>query len=158
MKFEIYTVSSVDVQTDEPVGTCLTGSFTSRKGAIRECVDYILERCRLRADIRYALMHDNNHDQVLDIVSAKSGCDKKLIEKKFEFRPYRTRGWGMPHEVEDALSEYLFHEIELYGVYDISTDFDTEIGSAEFIFEVSMNMLDTEDLMMKEKFMVNPKE
>ena len=158
MKFEIYTVSSVDIKADEPVETCTIKSFTSRKDAVKECVDYIIERCFLRPDIRYAIMHDFNHDQVLAIVSAKSGCDKKVIEKEFEFRPYHTRGWGMPHEVEDALSEYLFNEIDLYGVYDICTDFDTEIGGAEFIFEISMNMLETEDLMMKEKYMVNPKE
>lgn len=158
MKFEIYTVSSVDIQTDEPVETCTVKSFTSRKDAVKECVDYIIERCCLRPDIRYALMHDYNHDQILPIVSAKSGYDRKILEKEFEYRPLDARGWCMPHQVEEALSEYLSSEIDLYGSYDISTGYDTEIGSTEWIFEISMNMLEAEDLMMKEKYMVNPKE
>ena len=156
MKFEIYTVSSVDIQTEEPVETCTIKSFTSRKDAVKECVDYIIERCCIRPDIRYALMHDVNHDQVLAIVSEKSGYDSKIIEKEFRYRPFGARWWRMPHPVEDALSEYLSNEIDLYGSYDISTDYDTEIGSTEWIFEISMNMLETEDLMMKEKHMVNP--
>lgn len=158
MKFEIYTVSSVDIKTDEKVETCTAKSFTSRKDAVKECVDYIIERCCMRPDIRYALMHDVNHGQVLAIVSAKSGYDRKVLEKEFEYRPFDARGWCMPHRVEDALSEYLSNEIDLYGSYDISTDYDTEIGSTEWIFEISYNVLETEDLMMKEKYMVNPKE
>lgn len=158
MKFEIYTVSSVDIETDEQVETFTVKSFTSRKDAVKECVDYIIERCCIRPDIRYALMHDVNHDQVLAIVSEKSGYDRKIVEKAFEYRPLDSRGWCMPRPVEDALSEYLSNEIDLYGLYDISTDYDTEIGGTEWIFEISMNMLEAEDLMMKEKFMVNPKE
>lgn len=140
MRYDIHTVSSVDIETGEPVQTNTIGSFTDRGDAIRECVDYIVERLKLRPDIRYALMHDENHDQIMALVSARSGVPKKTLEKEFEFRPL-DRGWGMPPEVENAIRDFVEHVIELEGGYDIVTDFDTEIGSTEWIFDVSKNTL-----------------
>ena len=138
----IFTVSSVDIQPSDPVDTCTVGSFTNIDDAIRECTDYIIDRCRWRPDIRYAIMHDYNHEQVLGVVSEKSGRDRSEIEKKFKYNPIGDRGWGMPREVENALKEYLLHMVYLEGGYHIKTDIDDpEIGDTEWIFEISRNML-----------------
>jgi len=135
----IYTVMSLDTVQDEPVDPTVTGSWTDREEAINQCVDYIVERCYLRPDIRYALMHDENHPDMLEVVSAKSGAGKDLLKKSFAYN--LNDGWEMPSKVEEAVKEYLASHLGIYMGYQIDTDIDSDIGSNGFMFVVSKNSL-----------------
>lgn len=143
MKIDISTVSSVDIMPGEPCDTAVIGSWTNRSDAVSACAGYIIERCVLRPDLRYAIMHDVNHDCLIDIVAAKTGCKKYLLEKAFEHRLLEHE-WEMPEEVEGALRECLEDAIGRDSVYEIATCPESDIGDSTWIFEVSTNQLEVE--------------
>lgn len=143
MNVNISTVSSVDIIPEEPCNTAVLGSWTKRSDAVSACAGYIIDRCALRPDLRYAIMHDENHDCLIDIVAAKTGCEKHLLENVFEYR-LLDQEWEMPEEVEGPLREFLEDAIGRDSVYEIVTCPESDIGVSTWIFEVSTNMLKVE--------------
>lgn len=64
----VYTVSYADHEHLEPLTGGVIGSWLRRGDAIKNCTDYVMERLELRADIRYSLFNDNEHDDLEDFV------------------------------------------------------------------------------------------
>lgn len=58
---KIWTVYSIDDKDYDPIDSCVLGSYTSRKRAIEECVDYIIGRLQVRDDLAFSMAHDENH-------------------------------------------------------------------------------------------------
>lgn len=79
----VYTVSSIDKMSDDPLDFDVIGSFASRGVAIRECADYILERIQLRPDIRYAVLSDEEHSDLRD--SLKKQFNMEWVERVLSY-------------------------------------------------------------------------
>lgn len=142
MTFGIWTVSSADNLPDEPIDTAIVGSWTDRNEAVAACADYIVERCALRTDIRYAILHDANHPLAADAVAAKAGWSKEKLLR--EFRYHLPDDWEMPEDVGKALKDYLVEAIGPSSGYDIETDFESDVGRTWWLFGVLGNTLTLE--------------
>ena len=85
----VYTVSSTDNLESEPTSTLVAGTYTTRGKALDECVDYIMERLRIRQDLAWAMMNDENHpDAMKFLVEHKDGTvgvRKGYVNKLKEF-------------------------------------------------------------------------
>lgn len=136
---KVYSVVSTDVTTDEPVDTQVVGTYRKREDDVTACIDYIMERLVLRPDIRYAFMHDVNHDQKSLIKFLRGWCyaTPGMIRKAFSFN---MDDWEMPDEIENAVRLFVRDVVE-GGVYDMSTDMESEIGCEQFVFEIQENEL-----------------
>lgn len=77
----IYTVSSADDIMSEPLGGCVTGSYTTRGRALDECVKYIIERAGLRQDLAWALAHDENHPEAGRFFSERRKDGRTVVRK-----------------------------------------------------------------------------
>lgn len=142
MTFDIWTVSSADNLPDEPPDMSTVGSWTDRNEAVAACADYIVERCALRPDLRYAILHDANHPLAADVVATKAGLSKEKLLKEFRYR--LPDDWEMPEAIEKALNEYLTEKIGMTSGYEISTEFESDVGVTEWMFEVVNNTLTLE--------------
>ena len=60
-----------------------------------------------------------------------------MIRKAFSFK---MDDWEMPEEIEPAVRLFLRVVVE-GGVYDMSTDMESEIGCEQFVFEIQENEL-----------------
>ena len=136
---KVYSVVSTDVATDEPVDTNVVGTYIRRGDAVTACVDHIMERFVLRPDIRYAFMHDVNHEQkkLIKFIRGLSDATPGMIRKAFSFK---MDDWEMPEEIEPAIRLFVRDVVE-GGVYDMSTDMESEIGCEQFVFEIQENQL-----------------
>ena len=85
----VYTVSSTDDLSMEPLDRCVTGTYTTRGKALDECVQYIMERLRLRDDLAWSMARDENHPEAKRFFSERrkdgatiirKGCVNKLRE------------------------------------------------------------------------------
>lgn len=85
----VYTVSSTDNLESEPISTLVAGTYTTRGKALDECVAYIMERLRIRQDLAWAMMNDENHpDARKFLVEHKDGTvgvRKGYVNKLKEF-------------------------------------------------------------------------
>lgn len=86
----VYAVNSCDDLIREPLSRCVVGSYTTRGRALDECVEYIMERLKLRDDLAWSMAHDENHPEVSEFFcegrkdgawKMRRGCAGKL--KKF---------------------------------------------------------------------------
>ena len=136
---KVYSVVSTDVTTDEPVDTNVVGTYMKREDAVTACIDYIMDRFVLRPDIRYAFMHDVNRDQktLIKFICGLSDATPGMIRKAFSFK---MDDWEMLEEIEPAVRLFLRVVVE-GGVYDMSTDMESEIGCEQFVFEIQENEL-----------------
>lgn len=139
MEIEINTVSSVDIPPDGPCETNTVGSWANERDAVIECAEYIVDRCAMRPDIRYALMHDEEHLDLIVFASDRSGIGRREIEESFSYSI--DEGWNCNPGVEAAIKEYLIDRISMSMVYEILTCAESEIGASTWIFEVSKNIL-----------------
>lgn len=139
-KEKIYTVSSVDVETDHPIETETVGSRTTLAKAAALGADYILERIGIRPDIRYAFFHDIHHVDVLEEIARRSGRPRKYLEQKFAFDPREK--WKMPPTVESALREFFTEALQVGLIYHVETDAESEIGGQTYFFEIAENELE----------------
>lgn len=141
---KVHSVVSLDITPDEPIDGTVIGTFHDRANAIKECADYIIERLYLRADIRYAFMHDENHPYLEEDLSEKVEIPFSEVEKMFSY-DVNDDEWNMPQEVESVLKEWLVDDIKAGGYYEIEVDdLDEVIGSHEFVFKVIENQLKDE--------------
>ena len=85
----VYTVTSVDNLSMEPLDHCVVGSYTTRGCAIDACVDYIMDRLALREDLAWAVAHDRNNPGAGQFFSerrkngatvVRRGCGQRLRE------------------------------------------------------------------------------
>lgn len=136
---KVYSVVSTDVTTDDPVDTQVVGTYRKREDAVTACVDYIMERFVLRPDIRYAFMHDVNHDQkkLIKFLREWSNATPGRIRKAFA---YKMDDWEMPEEIGPAVRLFVREVVE-GGVYDMSTAMESDIGCEQFVFEIQENPL-----------------
>ena len=134
---KVYSVVSTDHTTDDPIDTHVEGTYRKREDAVKACVDYILWRFGLRPDIRYAFMNDVNHN-ARQMVSRWSKVTPGRLKKMFAFK--MDEDWGMPKDVEKAVRRFVTDVVE-GGVYDMSTDMESEIGCEQFVFEIQENEL-----------------
>lgn len=139
MTCDSWTVSSADNLPDEPIDTAIVGSWTDRNEAVAACADYIVDRCALRTDIRYAILHDANHPLAADAVAAKAGWSKEKLLQAFRCR--LQDDFEMPEDVGKALKDYLVEAIGPSSGYDIETDFESDVGTTQWLFEVVNNTL-----------------
>lgn len=137
----VYSVGSVDIEPDSPVEADVIGSFANRRDAVKECVAYIVERCALRPDIRYALMHDLEHPDFLEQVSKRTGIGSKELLEIFKYD--LADEWSMPVSVESAIEALLVFAVYIEGGYDIETDERSDVGAASYKFFVMENQLKT---------------
>lgn len=141
---KVHSVVSLDITPDEPIDGTVIGTFHNRANAIKECADYIIERLYLRADIRYAFMHDENHPELEGNLSDKAGIPFSEVEEMFSY-DVNDDEWNMPPEVESFIKEWLVDEIRAGGYYEIEVyGLDEVIGSHEFVFKVIENQLKDE--------------
>lgn len=143
MKKEIWTVFSVDEESDSRTEVCHVGSRCNRSDALDLLVDYIVERLELRPDIRYAMLHDLQHPAADCMIMER--CKVPIEELRYLFR-YNIidDGWRMPKKVEDAVRGYLRAIVDVDGGYDIELDSDI-MGDAKFIFGADENELEEKD-------------
>lgn len=136
---KVYSVVSTDITNDEPVETRVVGTYRRREDAVTACISYIMERLVLRPDIRYAFMHDVNHDQktLIKFLRKLSIATPGKIRRAFA---YTMADWEMPEEIGPAVRLFVREVVE-GGVYDISTDMESDIGYEQFIFEIQENEL-----------------
>lgn len=118
----VWTVSSTDDIMSEPLGHCLTGSYTSRGKALDACVDYIIERLGMRDDLAYSMAHDEEHKDASQFFSRRRADGLTQIKR------------GMLRR----LKEYLRDEIGGQGCYYV---FD---GEASWHFDVDENDVEGE--------------
>jgi len=140
VKQTIFTVSSVDVPSDNPIETSAIGSWTTRYNAAKACVDYMIERIGLRPDIRYAIFHDVNHSDVAERVALLFGGSVDFIMHKFSFD--LDEKWRMTEKMEESVRDVLSEEFAISSIYEIETDPDSDIGCEKYIFEISQNELE----------------
>lgn len=133
---KVYSVVSTDIATDEPVDTQVVGTYRKRGDAVTACVDYIMERLVLRPDIRYAFMRDENHN-ALKMVSKWSNVTPGRLRRMFAFK---MDDWKMPEPVEESVRRFV-RDVAEGGVYDMSTDMESDIGCESFVFEIQENEL-----------------
>ena len=136
---KVYSVVSTDITTDEPVDTQVVGTYRRREDAVTACVDHIMKRLVLRPDIRYAFMHDENHDQktLIKFLREWSIATPGRIRRAFA---YKKGDWKMPEEIGSAVRLFVREVVE-GGVYDMSTDMESDIGRERFVFEIQDNYL-----------------
>lgn len=139
-KEKIYTVSSVDVETDNPIDTATVGSRTTLENAAELGADYMLERICIRPDIRYAFFHDIHHTDLITEVARLSGRPRKYLERKFAFDP--SEKWKMTETVKAALWLVLKKALQVGLIYHVGTDVESEIGGQNYIFEIAENELE----------------
>lgn len=141
MNRKIWTVTSVDVEPGEKIDDYVCESRTTYEGAVDACVDYMMDRIWIRDDIRYALMHDVNHD-VSEFVEA-SGMGKDGLTELFDYglRAPQWQNFSMPDTVDKALRGYLKGVVDAEFGYEIGTDFESKIGVCTYIFSIQESVL-----------------
>ena len=144
----VYTVSSMDITSEEPADMTVISAWSTRTAAVRDCVDYIVQRLYIRPDIRYAFMHNEKDGDVLDAVALSSSpkeCPinedtldywKRRVMSYFEYDP-KSDEWCPPSDVVSAITSYLLTCISAGKVYSIETDMESDIGAEEYVFMVS---------------------
>ena len=133
-----YTIMSLDIVPDEPIDGTVVGTYQDRRRAIEECADYIIERVRLRTDVRYAIMHDLNHPELPCILEDEAGLSENEIEDLFSYE--LKEDWDMSQEAEASIKRWLVDSLCPGGYYEIEVDFtDDVIGGHEFVFKVIEN-------------------
>lgn len=143
MKKEIWTVFSVDEESDSKTEICHVGSRCNLNDALDLLVDYIVERLELRPDIRYAMLHDLQHPEADYWIMKR--CNVPIEELRYLFRYKIDDGWRMPKKVEDAVRGYLRAIVDVDWGYDIETGPDSDIGYAKFTFGADENELEEKD-------------
>lgn len=124
---KVFTVSSCDDHPKFGTDRCTIGSFTTLDRALDECVDYIMERIRLRDDLAYCMAHDENHS----------------LPKGFFTGPdSRSDGWRVKRGKTTALEEFLRRELDEQGCY--YSDCDCGMGWLSFHFDIDENDVEGE--------------
>lgn len=149
----VYTVSSMDITSEEPADMAVVSAWSTRTAAVKDLVDYIVQRLYLRPDIRYAFMHNEKDGDVLDAVALSSSpkeCPmnedslddwKRSVLSYFEYDP-KSDEWCPPSDIVSAITSYLLTCISAGGEYSIETDIDSDIGAEKYVFEVSEVQID----------------
>lgn len=118
----VYTVSSCD---DHPkLGTCrcTVGSFTTRDRALDECVDYIMERLRVRDDLAFCMANDGNHPEAKEFFSGRDD---------------RSDNWRVKRGKVKALKAFLRDKLGGDGHYYACLD--AGMGWISFHFDIDEN-------------------
>ena len=137
----VWTVVSVDLLGDFPgeADTDVVGSWKSRPRAVKDCVDYMIERIKLRPDIRYCMSHDMFHKGLVMEVSKASGVSRRTLLKKFDYD--LKEGWEMSSEIENALRGFLCDSLAVDNEYCIVPEVDGDLGNDTFLFKICHNPL-----------------
>lgn len=69
---KVWTVTSTDDHPKLGTNRCVIGSFTTRGRALDECVDYILQRLRIRDDLAFCMANDENHPEAKEFFSGRN--------------------------------------------------------------------------------------
>ena len=136
---KIYSIMSIDSCNELPIEPDVVQSTRSRETAVNACTEYILERIHLRPDIRYAMMHDMDHEELADVVAGESGVSRDEIRDSFKYS--FDEGWNLPEKVMDALSKFVHDALSVESAYIISTDMDSDVGSEVYTFMIVENQL-----------------
>ena len=142
MQRMIWSVMSIDMPDGDEIEVCVTSSERSRQEAVDSCAENIIERMDLRPDIRYALMHDENHPNLAEELEQKTGESATYLRDQFCYDV--NASWDVSDQVVDALRELLKSSISVEGGYDMSTEMESDIGSSRFMFLVEENPLTEE--------------
>lgn len=118
----VYTVSSCDDHPKLGTNRCTVGSYTTRGKALDECVDYIMERLRVRDDLAFCMANDENHPEAKEFFSGDAG---------------RSDGWRVKRGKATALEEFLRGKLGGDGCYYACLD--AGMGWISFHFDIDEN-------------------
>ena len=118
----VYTVSSYDDHPKFGTDRCTIGSFTTRGRALDECVDYIMERLRVRDDLAFCMANDENHPEAKEFFSGDAS---------------RSDGWRVKRGKTVALKEFLRDVLGGDGCYYVNLD--AGMGWISFHFDIDEN-------------------
>ena len=118
----VYTVSSCDEHPKFGDNRCTIGSYTTRGKALDECVDYIMERLRVRDDLAFCMANDENHPEAKEFFSGRDS---------------RSDNWRVKRGKATALEEYLRDKLAGDGCYYACLD--AGMGWISFHFDVDEN-------------------
>lgn len=77
----VWTVSSLDNKEYEPADHTVVGSYTTRGRALDECVDYVMERLKLRHDLAWSMAHDENHPEAAKFFSERRADGRTVVRR-----------------------------------------------------------------------------
>lgn len=77
----VWTVSSLDNREYEPADHTVVGSYTTRGRALDECVDYVMERLKLRHDLAWSMAHDENHPDAAKLFSESRRLGRHVVRR-----------------------------------------------------------------------------
>ena len=117
-----WTVTSTDDLEGETVCHTVAGSYTSREKALDECVDYMMQRVKLRRDLAWSMAHDENHPDAAKFFSERARDHVTEVRKG-------CHGW---------LRKLVKYELLLQGCYLI---FD---GASCWRFDIDENDVEGE--------------
>ena len=123
----VYTVSSYDDHPKFGDNRCTIGSYTTRGKALDECVDYIMERLRVRDDLAFCMANDENHPEAKEFFSGHSD---------------RSDNWRVKRGKVTALREFLRDRLGSDGYYYACLD--AGMGWISFHFDVDENDVEGE--------------
>lgn len=124
---KVYTVSSYDDHPKFGTDRCTIGSFTTRGRALDECVDYIMERLRVRDDLAFCVANDENHPEAKEFFSGRSS---------------RSDSWRVKRGKAEALRAFLRDALGGDGCYYACVD--AGMGWISFDFDVDENDVEGE--------------
>lgn len=116
---KVWTVTSQDDHPKYGPSHCAAGTYTSRERALDECVDYIMERLKMREDLVYCMAFDDNHPEAAEFFSGESD---------------RSDRWRVKRGKKTALRKFLRDELDGQGCYYAFCD--CGIGWLSFHFDV----------------------
>lgn len=137
---KVWSVMSVDLMADFPgeADVDVVGTWRSRRKAVDDCVDYIVERIALRPDIRYVMFHDVCHKDIVRNIVSASGVNRRTLIRKFDYNV--KDGWEMDPDIEKALRRYLRDAFSVDNQYSIMPEVDDILGDS-FTFQIVENQL-----------------
>lgn len=115
----VYTVSSTDALTSEPLSTLVVGTYTTRGKALDECVAYIMERIERRQDLAWSMLDDKNHPEAGKFFVAHKdgtvGVRKGYVNKLKAFIRDELGGTGC-YYVYDGIDRSWHFDVDENGV------------------------------------------
>lgn len=121
----VWTVSSCDDHPKFGTDRCTIGSYTTRGRALDECVDYIMERLRIRRDIAFCMANDENHPGAKEFFSGSN-------DRSDNWRVKRGKAKALKLFLRDVLGgDGCYHAYLDAGAGWLSFNFDIDENDVE---------------------------
>lgn len=122
----VWTVSSNDSVPRFDTNFNIVGSYTTRGRALDECVQYILDRLRLRDDLGYCLAHDENHPEAPEFFRERKSKDAwGFVIKRGKYEEFRD------YLRDELAGQGCYYAYCTFGGDDYSFHFDVDENDVE---------------------------